>query len=465
MAVRKIYHTSITYKYLKGFVQRTCVTSIMLSPLSPSQLSNQNSDFYFSNSSPASRLSGSSKSYVFDVHINDWQVFAPPKGISFTIMVFADNLSYLVQRTEADFIALDKKLLKHFPTSTPFLAMRVDEKSPKKSPVKPEGMSIEKNMSELNSYLTKLLLKNEIIQSSYFLDFIDERITSPELFLPRKSSSVPNVYDILLSQEDTECTVLRTKEVVFEVPVSSIVLWRFTTVDYDIGFSVDLDGVQKVEFSRVPAHQKVICGSLEVKEPGVCHLKWDNTYSKFHLKTLRFSAASVSPEQYDVACETVNELYKTLKVYDKQRLIVKRCVLKKAAKAGLLHKLSPEEEQEDSSLEVADSLQSDVLNLRAQLAHAQEQLAEAQAYIDELEEGKRIVEEARDQVLDSWKFTLSQLGTAKEDARRLAKENKELVAALKTAGLTESLPRKEAVSVVSTAKEAGRSADDDEVVL
>ena len=403
---------------------------------------------------------------MFDVSISDWTVSAPSKGIiSYTIMVFADNLSYLVQRTEADFVALDKKLLKHFPTLTPFLQIRVENSSSStKSPLKQESLSIEKNMSDLNSYLTKLLLKNEIIQSSYFLDFIDEEITSNNLFLsPRKSTSVPSVYDILLSKEDTECTVLRTKEIALEVPVSSIVLWRFSTIDYDIGFSVELDGIQKVEFSRVPSHQKVICGSLEVKEPSVCHLKWDNTYSKFHLKTLKMSAIITSPEQYDVACETVNELYKTLKVYDKQRLVVKRCVLKRAAKAGLLHKMTPEEEQEDSSLEVADSLQSDLLTLRAQLAHTKTQLAEAYAYIEELEEGKRIVEEARDQVLDSWKFTLSQLSAAKEETRRLTRENKEMAAKLAKADGSKisELPQPTAKPI----KDMGGSVDEDDEVM
>jgi len=396
-------------------------------------------------------------------------------------MVFADNISYLVQRTDADFAALDKKLLKHFPTLTPVL--NVTEKSSSsssssKSPVKPESLSIEKNMSDLNFYLNKLLLKNEIIQSSYFLDFIDEGITSSELFLARKLTSVPSVYDILLSKEDTEYTVLRTKEIALEVPIASyIVLWRFSTIDYDIGFSVELDGVQKVEFSRVPSHQKVICGSLEVKEPqGICHLKWDNTYSKFHLKTLRLSFAIVSPEQYDVACETVNELYKTLKVYDKQRLVVKRCVLKRAEKAGLLHY---NEQQEDFSLlEAADSIQSEILDIRAQLAHAKEQLVEAHSYIEELEEGKRIVEDARDQVLESWKFTLSQLGAAKEQNARLTRENKEMKAKLEAAeSLTqskrsESLPLSPSIITTTAAlpkiiKDTVRndSADDDEVML
>lgn len=445
---------------------------MMLSPLSPSKMSPYGPDSYFSNPSSRSRSlsesnSSSSKSkYMFDISISDWNILAPSKGIAYTIMVFADNLSYIVQRTEADFIALDQKLLKYFPTLTPFLSntMRDDNKSSKGSPQKKESMSIEKNMADLNSYLTKLLLKNEIIQSSYFLDFIDEGIVSTELFLPRKSmSTIPSVHDILLSKEDTECTVLRTKDVTFEIHVPSIVLWRFSTQDFDIGFSVEFNGVQKIEFSRVPSHQKVICGSLEVIEPGICHLKWDNTYSKFHLKTLRLSTATVSPEQYDVACETVNELYKTLKVYDKQRLIVKRCVLKKVAKTGLLHKLSPEEEQEDSKLEAADSLQNDLLTVRAQLACAQDQLMEAHSYIEELEEGKRIVEAARDQILDSWRFSLTQLNTAKEEIRRLkALDNKEMTVKVEAI----DIHRKEELSLSNLpSTSAHNSADDDEVVL
>jgi chromosome segregation ATPase len=136
--------------------------------------------------------------------------------------------------------------------------------------------------------------------------------------------------------------------------------------------------------------------------------------------------------------------------------------------------MTPAEQEEDTSLEAADSIQSDLLAVRAQLAYVKEQLAEAHSYIEELEEGKRIVEEARDQVLDSWKFTLSQLGAAKEETRRLTRENKEMLARLQATESSSqskeselSLPSSPLVSMTGalSLKDTGNSADDDDEVL
>ena len=64
---------------------------------------------------------------------------------------------------------------------------------------------------------------------------------------------------------------------------------RFSTQYYDIGFSVEMNGAVKVPYTRCASHKAAVCGTLEVTDPSICVLKWDNSYAKCKfLPMLRF---------------------------------------------------------------------------------------------------------------------------------------------------------------------------------
>ena len=66
-------------------------------------------------------------------------------------------------------------------------------------------------------------------------------------------------------------------------------LARFSTQYYDIGFSVEMNGAVKVPYTRCASHKAAVCGTLEVTDPSICVLKWDNSYAKCKfLPRLRF---------------------------------------------------------------------------------------------------------------------------------------------------------------------------------
>ena len=93
-----------------------------------------------------------------------------------------------------------------------------------------------------------------------------------------------NAHDILLLNAPiSTCTVragAKGEEFHYSVPAQHMIIWRFSTDGFDIGFSVDLDDQPTVPYTRCKSHEKIIYGSLETSVHSICALKWDNSYSK-----------------------------------------------------------------------------------------------------------------------------------------------------------------------------------------
>jgi hypothetical protein len=131
----------------------------------------------------------------------------------------------------------------------------------------------------LDKYLQDLLVKHEIVGSDELLMLLDEErrgiANADELEEPL------NVHDLLLINVPVnKCVVHRTEEYQYHVPRGHLILWRFGTQYYDIGFSVEMNGAVKVPYTRCSSHKAPVCGILEVADPSICVLKWDNSYAK-----------------------------------------------------------------------------------------------------------------------------------------------------------------------------------------
>jgi len=70
------------------------------------------------------------------------------------------------------------------------------------------------------------------------------------------------------------------EEFAFSVPSQHMIIWRFSTDGFDIGFSVEMNGTEKVPYKRCKSHESIEYGSLEAEVHSLCALKWDNSYSK-----------------------------------------------------------------------------------------------------------------------------------------------------------------------------------------
>lgn len=92
-----------------------------------------------------------------------------------------------------------------------------------------------------------------------------------------------NVHDILLLNTPISfCTIRPNKgeEFTFSVSFEHLIIWRFSTDGFDIGFSVEMNGNPKVPYTRCKSHESIEYGSLEAEAHSLCTLKWDNSYSK-----------------------------------------------------------------------------------------------------------------------------------------------------------------------------------------
>eukprot|EP01035_Chromulina_nebulosa_P020523 gene20523-26619_t len=113
---------------------------------------------------------------------------------------------------------------------------------------------------------------------------------------------------ILLSCPVNQVTVRRFEEHIFHVKAGQFILWRFSTLDFDIGFSVEMNNEIKVPVTRYKSHEKIICGTLEAQQNAICKLKWDNSYAKLRTKQLSWVAKVVNPEEYHTAKLQAREL-------------------------------------------------------------------------------------------------------------------------------------------------------------
>jgi hypothetical protein len=148
---------------------------------------------------------------------------------------------------------------------------------PMKNADKAEDFS--EKVKELQLYVRALLTFHEIVASDIFAKFLDEEVSSPALDAPVKPISTEQ--DLLLMNTPPITVSVRNIDTVeVYVKAGQLVVWKFSTENYDIGFSVEFEREPMVSYTRYKANEVPICGTLEVTRHGLCLLKWDNTYAK-----------------------------------------------------------------------------------------------------------------------------------------------------------------------------------------
>ena len=224
-----------------------------------------------------------------------------------SVSVKCDSIKYDVDRSYVDFCDLDRILRKKFPKSDipllPLASCSLIQKHLNKdnkliSPDKAKNSNntarnkfpvyvpedIIKATGYLNDYFNKLLIHHQIIASEEILRFFDEEATA--FAYDSKSIDISTIHEILFKDQiSTKITVRAHDQETINYPVKQgyVLLWVFSTIDYDIGFSVELNGEVKIPYTRYKSHEKKINGSLEIIQSGTVLLKFDNTYAKSNL--------------------------------------------------------------------------------------------------------------------------------------------------------------------------------------
>lgn len=122
---------------------------------------------------------------------------------------------------------------------------------------------------------------NEMVVSDVFADFISEENFSIETGERIPLISAATEIDLLLAGAVFVDSVVKYSELAtFTVLPEQLVVWKFSTLDYDIGFSVEFNGEVKVATTRHASHLRPVAGCLRCAAFGTCELKWDNSYSK-----------------------------------------------------------------------------------------------------------------------------------------------------------------------------------------
>lgn len=250
----------------------------------------------------------------------------------FVINVRVGSLSFNVDRSYVDFVEFDRRLRKCFPDSavptlpldaanrlqqliTREAAILLDKKrvsggggsggvsgSPAKTFVSANDVStlpseirrstaknifkipvssteiMRQYVDSLTYYLSDITCHHELLTSDLLQVFLDEEIISMfnDVIPP-----VLTVYDLLLLNSPVNQTIVhRLEEHMFQLPAESMIVWKFFTAQYDIGFSVEMEGMSRLPLTRFNAHEKPICGALETSLPTAAKLVWNNTYAK-----------------------------------------------------------------------------------------------------------------------------------------------------------------------------------------
>ena len=165
------------------------------------------------------------------------------------------------------------------------------------------------------------------------MSFLDEESSDGGMldFSEDGSSGV----DVLLGNKAfVKKTVLKCHTVSHSVKAGDVAVWKFRTKKHDIGFSVDIDGVEVMKYERVNSHEKVVCGLFEVPQGSTQREKdkagvetslkifFDNSYSKLRAKDLRYIWGVYSKEELEAAQASANKKNEEKKRYIKQRILV-----------------------------------------------------------------------------------------------------------------------------------------------
>ena len=147
----------------------------------------------------------------------------------------------------------------------------------------------------LETYMCKLLSKSHLMGAPELLDFLE-----PDAVLQGKL----NIYASLFVGVDLKVTTVARNETI-SVPLKQgeHAVWNFSTVDYDIGFDLKVNGESLLPCMRVNSHLEDVSGSYRASGVStILDITFDNSHSKLRSKKLTYQVSVASDDDIE-ACE------------------------------------------------------------------------------------------------------------------------------------------------------------------
>lgn len=196
---------------------------------------------------------------------------------NYIIEISFDDVVYSVKRNLDDVKSLASMFLpKHFKIGNTALEYF---SSPKTSgQMRDPGV-----ISQLNKALHFIVSDSELVLSRVFMSFVDPEILSVKSQMDPLLLEPECVHSILFRRYEQECVynevvVWKSFTQSCDLEPGDYLLWAFFTSKYDIGFSVEMDGVVTIPYLR---YKSVVYGVVKANSTVCrCILKWDNSYSK-----------------------------------------------------------------------------------------------------------------------------------------------------------------------------------------
>lgn len=455
-------------------------------------------------SNTSALAAASSSSYYFegiDVQVSDYYYVQPGKSYDdhfFVLTVCIEDLKYSVDRSYVDFVELHRRLVKCLPyNNLPELPLKAKDEIEKQilsslaaapltsssssssgsSSIRESLLTTDKkktssNLSSssvsypipsssteampslkklLTSYLSNLLLHDEVLTSDIIFKFFDEEYSS--LF----QTNIPpllTLHDLILINSKEHVNIVnKYEEKFFDVPKNHFLIWRFSTLKYDIGFSIEVNGEVRKKLTRFPSHEREVCGGILIKndEHSIAvntsstnasssiprtssalsstssriariKLKFDNSYAKYHSKELHWSVRIISYEEFQQIKKQVVACYCEKKRYLMQRNALKRALMRNSYRLSCIVSdwLIEEEyeENENLSLRYIQDLNS---NLTSKYEMISQELVIVRNRVQELEEMRKIMKESLDNLTLSWKYSINEVENKKKIIEGLMK--------------------------------------------
>eukprot|EP00981_Chlorochromonas_danica_P003013 scaffold602_cov179-Ochromonas_danica.AAC.10 len=213
----------------------------------------------------------------------------------YMIQVTNGRDKYVVDRSYVDFVILHRSLKKMYKGSQimdlpmkgfPYIDSILQREVTNLADYKKKVLQDPYIMTTRASISDSLRRRDHRLQSSSggvaaITTSSDEEIA--DLLLPVLPPPLTTTDLVLINQSIRNTIVHRIEEFPLKVPSRHYVVWRFATTGFDIGFSMEVNGVIKIPLTRFKSHEAPICGALKVDHLAECLLRWDNSYAKCKL--------------------------------------------------------------------------------------------------------------------------------------------------------------------------------------
>lgn len=179
---------------------------------------------------------------------------------------------------------------------------------------------------------------------------------------------------------------------------------------------------------RYKSNIRPVCGTLEVTQPSVCKVKFDNSYAKLHSKTVTYTIRVVETTEYDKARDQALDVQREKKKFENQRHALKRCACKHGALlSGVHHSSSVVHDHAAEQAQKVNDLMLELESIKKLNEVYQYDYESLNLEMQEMEQNHQAMSEAKDKITESWRFAINQLDNCRNELKELKTNHSEIM--------------------------------------